>query len=208
MKRLWMITFLVGAAAISAALLAFIYYSSESDIKENERLVEICSVMNALKVICPINKAFLEKKFNDTVEIREVLGKKFYIEKDDGTIAFKIKGPGFWDMIEAVIAIESDLKTLRGVAIVSEKETPGLGGRLDEYETLERFKGASLFPKLIITTFKPTRPNEVEAITGATQTSKAFVNIINNAIKENLEALKLLQEEIISVGAGFKPAQE
>lgn len=194
MKRLWILIFLVIVAGISSALLALMYYSSEELIRKNERIVEMCAAFEALSMGCPKDKKEIESKFNEWIETISSLGKTIYMKKGDGAYAFKISGAGFWDKIEAMISLEPDLATIRNVAIMNEKETPGLGGRIKEPEILERYKGLKLEPEVNVTITKPTRQNEVEAITGATQTSKAFAKIINKSAQEYILAIREMKK--------------
>ena len=89
-----------------------------------------------------------------------------------------------------MIAIKPDLKTIKGITIIHQAETPGLGGRIAEPEFLDRFKGKDVFPSLMIERpGKANKNNEVDGITGATLSGKAFERILNREIKKYVPAL-------------------
>ena len=48
------------------------------------------------------------------------------------------------------MAVLPDLKTIKGIAITHQEETPGLGGRIAEPEFLQSFTAKGLQPELRI----------------------------------------------------------
>ena len=80
--------------------------------------------------------------------------------------------------------IHTDLETIKRLKILENTETPGLGGRITESWFQDQFRGKKLIPELKIVPYRRAEgPNEVDAITGATQTSSAFERIINSNIR-------------------------
>lgn len=114
----------------------------------------------------------------------------FYIAPDSA-VGFEFHGPGLWGPIHGIISLEKDLKTIREIKITHQEETPGLGGRVAEEEYLEQFKSKEVIPQLV---FKPegkaAQKNEVDAITGATGSSRALEKLLNETIKAYLASLK------------------
>ncbi len=110
-------------------------------------------------------------------------------------------GSGLWGTITGVIAVTPDLKTIRGLEIISHNETPGLGGRIDEAWFKEQFRGEAVASfNGAIRVRKGTGAgadsdpsnSEVEGITGASLTSSSVEVLVNNVIAEiaNEEGLK------------------
>lgn len=106
------------------------------------------------------------------------------------SIATKFAGTGFWDRIEGYVALTPDLKRIQGTTVLTQRETPGLGGRVTEPEYLAQFVGLAALPAntdgLYIYMVREMPPaghvrhgRAVEAITGATQTSLALGRILN-----------------------------
>ena len=86
------------------------------------------------------------------------------------------------------ICIEPDMETLKGIEVLDHSETPGLGGRITEEQFKKQFTGKKLRPKIMVVRGKKAEGNnEVDAITGATNTSKGIESFINDAMKEFLE---------------------
>ena len=83
------------------------------------------------------------------------------------------------------------METLKGIEVLDHSETPGLGGRITEESFKKQFAGKKVKPNLsIVKERKAANPNEVDAITGATNTSKGIEAFINDAMKEFWELQK------------------
>ena len=77
-----------------------------------------------------------------------------------------------------------------GITIASHSETPGLGANAAEPEFLSRFYDKPIDKPLAVVTGDSGKADEVEAITGATITSKAVVDGVNDAISLYNQVLK------------------
>jgi Na+-transporting NADH:ubiquinone oxidoreductase subunit C len=91
-------------------------------------------------------------------------------------IGFGFTGLGFWAPISGVVALDLDRRTTRGLVILEQQETPGLGGRVAEKE----FTGQ--FQKGLAIATDTDRALRVDTITGATQTSMAMDRMLNEAL--------------------------
>ncbi len=119
-------------------------------------------------------------------------GKKLYKYVKDG----KLQGVGFVEsklgygynkssVMSFFICVEPDLETLKGIEVLDHSETPGLGGRITEDQFKKQFIGKKLKPKLMVVSGRNAEgENEVDAITGATNTSRGIESFINDAMKE------------------------
>ncbi|HSG27652.1 MAG TPA: FMN-binding protein [Candidatus Krumholzibacterium sp.] len=127
----------------------------------------------------------IESVFLDNFETETVGSNVYYIsrQKEKGTIVFKTSGAGLWSTIELLLAVSPDLEQLYGLRVISQAETPGLGGRIVELEFQERFRGALVRPGLKVVKFA-SQPNEVDAITGASITSRSIEKIINSGVAD------------------------
>ena len=117
--------------------------------------------------------------------------------------AFIAEGPGFQGTIRMIVGIDEDLDPLLGMEVLEQLETPGLGAKIAEETPKEDFSEqfSDLEPAWgdattseaaepasaaqLITYVKnatPDDPNEVQAITGATISSAAVVQIINQSL--------------------------
>lgn len=101
----------------------------------------------------------------------------------------KVTSKGFHGPIDFVIGISKDDK-VSGVKVLSHSETPGLGAKISEDKFTSRFKDKPATGYLEVVKVTPNKENEVEAISGATTSSKASVNAVNEAITFYLENIK------------------
>lgn len=173
---------------VSSALLVGISKATEKRIAINEELKLKSSILDALEIA--YQKENILELFDAKVKISEKEAKKFY-RASDGAVAFEFSGPGLWGPIYGIASINSDLKTIRILKILHQEETPGLGARIVEKEFLGQFKNKEFVPQLIFTPQGKARANnEVDAITGATGTSKALEKLLNETIQKNISMLK------------------
>lgn len=127
-----------------------------------------------------------------TVEKKSKGGKRIFKYVKDG----KLQGIGFVEskmgygynkssIMSLFICVEPDLETLKGIEVLDHSETPGLGGRITEEQFKKQFAGKKLRPKiLVVKGRKAEGANEVDAITGATNTSRGIEAFLNDAMKE------------------------
>jgi Na+-transporting NADH:ubiquinone oxidoreductase subunit C len=113
--------------------------------------------------------------------------------------AIRIDGVGFWEPINGYLALGPELKFSRGIVILQQAETPGLGGKITEEEFRRQWapeRNLRLDPnpegKFVYITKEDRSkiPAEsakagrhVDAITGATQTSIALMRFVNEDLQ-------------------------
>jgi len=77
------------------------------------------------------------------------------------------------------------MNTMVGIEILESQETPGLGQEIASESFKSQFNGLKTSPDITyVKNEKPSKPNEVEAITGATISSRAVCAILNEKINE------------------------
>jgi len=190
MKKSVIAFILILGAVLTTALVAVDHYTAPR-IRRNEELKIKTRVLEAMDI--PHTDDDVESKFSESIEAVEIEGKIFYISSDGGA-AFEISGSGVWGAISGILAVSTtDLATIRGITIIHQEETPGLGGRITEDEFLDGFKGKKLTPEIKI--LKPGQAkmeNEVDGITGASLTCKAFQKLLNGEADKYLPLLRRL----------------
>lgn len=146
------------------------------------------------------------RTFETSVKALEVKGKDLYVgyEADGKTIrgyAFPVGGQGFWGPIHGMVAVDGRASKILGIAFHRHSETPGLGARMTEDWFTGQFVGLPLYPiegdkKIFYLRSSGMKkgPNDLDAITGATGTSRSvetFVNQdLNRFLEETWESLK------------------
>jgi len=105
------------------------------------------------------------------------------------SIGFEFSGMGFWDRITGILVLTPTLQEVLNIQFLEQKETPGLGARIEEPWFTDQFKGLTLDwdapdSKFIVVgaDSNPDAKNRVDAITGATQTSMALMQFMNSEL--------------------------
>lgn len=95
--------------------------------------------------------------------------------------AIPAAGPGFQDTIGLLYGFKPERQLVTGMEILESRETPGLGDKIyKDADFVANFKQLLIDPEIVVVKKgKKTGPNVVDAITGATISSKAVVRIIN-----------------------------
>ena len=107
-----------------------------------------------------------------------------YIFKNGVTVV-PCYGAGLWGPIWGYVGLEKDLETIKAVRFGHKGETPGLGAKIsDEPSFAEAFIGKTIGAgEILFEVVKPanrqTENNGVDAISGATITSQALGNTLN-----------------------------
>ena len=109
---------------------------------------------------------------------------------NNGVTVVPVYGAGLWGPVWGYIALGEDLKTVVGAYFDHESETPGLGGKIkDDPAFRGQFAGKALDfadaePFHIVKGGAPAgKVNAIDAITGATMTSKGLDAAINTWLK-------------------------
>ncbi len=113
--------------------------------------------------------------------------------------AIEVNGVGFWEPISGYLAMGPGLEYSRGLVILRQAETPGLGGKITEEEFRNQWAPGQKLqvdpnPQGKHVYITKTDPNDippespeagrhVDAITGATQTSIALMKFINDDLR-------------------------
>lgn len=101
----------------------------------------------------------------------------------------KTKGQGYADTIELLLGLSPDLNTITGLFVLDQKETPGLGNKIITDAWRGQFLDAPANRSLVVVKTGASRPGEIDAVTGATISSKRVTAMINTAIGDLREPL-------------------
>ncbi len=141
------------------------------------------------------NQFDLKKNANDTKLSSEVPEKlsfsgikrvpvnmAVYFAKDAGEISkiiLPLFGKGLWSTMYGFIALDKDLKTVKGFTFYEHGETPGLGGEVDNPKWKALWKGKLAFDDnehLVLQVIKSHAPagskTEIDGLSGATLTTR------------------------------------
>lgn len=105
--------------------------------------------------------------------------------------------PGFQDIIRLIFGYDPGSGTVLGMKVLESKETPGLGDKIEKDSSfVAEFQGVSMPLEGVKAGRATGAENEIDMITGATISSQAIVDIINNRV----EALEQPMERLWSGG--------
>jgi electron transport complex protein RnfG len=103
--------------------------------------------------------------------------------------AIKVAPIGYGGPVETMVGISADGK-VTGIKILALAETPGLGANAPKPEFSGQYKNKPTEENLEVVKIAPTKENQIQAITGATITSKAVTLGVNDAIDFYNSSLK------------------
>ena len=107
--------------------------------------------------------------------------------------AIASEGPGFQDTIRLLYGYQPAERKVVGMEILESRETPGLGDKIyKDAAFVANFDELAVDPQIVaVKKGTKSEPNEIDAITGATISSKAVVRIINEGNQRWLPRLPL-----------------
>lgn len=109
----------------------------------------------------------------------------FTIEDDGAEVGygFLAEGQGYGGTISILVGLENDT-ALRGIIIISQDETPGLGARIVNESFTSQFAGVSIDEVNF-----PENGGRIDAISGSTVSSTAVVEAVRTAAQEKIASL-------------------
>ena len=105
-------------------------------------------------------------------------------------VVLPIRGYGLWGTLYGYISLDSDLNTVKGIEYYDHKETPGLGGEVDNPDWKSDWDGKKVYDSsgkviLYVTKGPSSEEYEIDGISGATLTSNGVTNMIRYWLGEN-----------------------
>ncbi len=182
-KVVQMLLVLTGIGIISGGLLAMVDGWADPLIAANKKAETEAAI-------------FRVESDGKSYEALTNAGFEVYKVKNDKAevvgFALVYEGNGFQGKIRLICGLSADLEKIHALEVLEQVETPGLGTKVTEAAFLEQFMQLETAPMVEwVKGAKPDDPNEIQAVTGATISSKAVVEIINRGI----EKMKRLKDE-------------
>lgn len=117
--------------------------------------------------------------FNDNKDYYEILS-----SGDIKGYAFTTIGKGYGGDISIIVGVDLDY-SIKAINVISNSETPGLGTRVAESFFTDQFKGLKVSDVNL-----NKDGGKIDAITGATISSKAVVNAVRDELQAKIEIIK------------------
>jgi electron transport complex protein RnfG len=179
MGNLFKFGLILGVICLAATLvLAVTYEITKPKIEEQLKMEERA----ALRSIMPSADSFSEKAL-DGIEYFEALKGRTVVG-----YCVRVTGSGYNGYIRMIAGVDSN-GIIAGVAVLEHSETPGLGAKINEIRPgeseawfLKQFRGKRAGTIAI--------KEDIDAITGATISSKAVTDAIRKTVDDLLSKLK------------------
>lgn len=174
-KMMITLTFIAG---VSGGVLSLWNGYTEPYIEQNRLAV----LKAAISKVLPQYERYDEITAGETVLY---IGKS--TEDDVVGMAFKAKGNGFSPDLTMMVGVDPDFESITGIEILEQTETPGLGNKIEDPWFKDQFIGLIMDNQKphVINNTKPADPTRgIQAISGATISSKAVVDIMYEKVKE------------------------
>ena len=188
---------------------SFVHYATLGMLAKNEALHLNRILCNAFMLeVGGDGAGAYEEAVRKSLVTREIEdgGRIWYLyarHGGEGDIGFQFEGMGFWDTIRGVAVLSPDLERITNIRFLEQKETPGLGARIEEKWFTDQFRGIRIawqepVDKRVIVgpSPDPKAGNRVDAITGASQTSQALMNLLNSELDKFRDIFEIFRKSV------------
>ncbi|MFW6266345.1 MAG: RnfABCDGE type electron transport complex subunit G [Halanaerobiales bacterium] len=159
---------------VSAFILTFVYEWTTPHIERHQAEAR----EEAIYEVLPEADSYKEIEKNGTT---------FYEGYDNSDsrigVAMLTSGSGFQGEIELMIGVDLKAEEIYGIKILEHEETPGLGAKITEDDYKNNFKNKP-FGDYEVIKREAEKPDEVEAIAGATISSEKVTEIVEEAVAD------------------------
>lgn len=179
---------LFSFSLIAAILLAFTYQATLEPITRSRAAADL----EARKQVFPEADEFTaleEGKLTAIKQAEPAILEVFEAKSGGQMIGYVVKtsANGFGGKLEVVVGTDPEGK-LKGIRLGNNSETPGLGDNANKPAFYEQYVDKSIMDPIGVNKGTPGS-NEIQAMTGATVTSKAVTDAIN-LVKAVIEGVK------------------
>ncbi|MEW8300892.1 MAG: FMN-binding protein [Candidatus Thiodiazotropha sp.] len=201
-----MIQTLVGIAMLSGFLVVLTYQLTKPIIAENQRRAIEAAVFTVIPdAVVRSDFVINDKGLTPVTGEESVEGVLIYAGYNhDGElkgIAAKAAAQGYADLIHLLYGYDPGCECIRGMKVLKLAETPGLGDKIitdanfvANFEALDarlNTDGSALANEIVtVKAGSKQNPWEIDAISGATISSKAVGKAINQSAKQLLPAIR------------------
>lgn len=180
----------LGIAGAAAGLLVVaVYRATLPTIQRYEAVKEAGAVREVLGAPARWDTLYLQNgvltKAPSATDDRKGLPKAYVGFDASGSMrgaAVTAQEPGFQEEVLLMIGFDPSSGRLIGFKVLDEKETPGLGDKIERDTSFTSQFPGRVAPLVGVRSRTAEDPSQVQTITGATISSRAVVRIINHAI--------------------------
>ncbi|MBI3791925.1 MAG: FMN-binding protein [Gemmatimonadetes bacterium] len=177
------------AGALAGLLVASVYQVTLPTISRHRATVMQAAIGEVLKNPARWDTLYLQSGALTTSPTGErgELERVFLGYDADGKVigaAISAGEPGFTEVISLMFGYDPATRQLIGLKILDEKETPGLGDKIEKDSGFTRQFAGVTAPVKPVKKRSGSDPAEIDAISGATISSRAVTRIINHAVEK------------------------
>jgi Na+-transporting NADH:ubiquinone oxidoreductase subunit C len=192
-NRWFSVFYMLIVTAFFSSIIIGLSIATREQVKANETLALEKAVLQVFTGLYKegMSGTQIHQQFMDEVILpSEKTGNAWTIKDSSGRQAYAVplNGQGFWASIKGVIGIAEDRETVTGIAFYEQNETPGLGAEIEKASWREQFKEKKLsVGEKVLIMKRPGETvgeHEVNAVTGATQTSVRLAKIIDDSVTQ------------------------
>lgn len=186
------ILFMIAITVVFTGVLATINEITAEQVALNERAAEQRSFLNVVDLDYEnltaeeVNNLYEETFTEITAGGHDLF--EVHIEGELEGYVYPMVDSAVWGELRGIMGIDRDFEFLLGVEFLSHNETPGLGGRIEEDEFKEQFREYNISD--VEDDNFIDYEGEIDAISGATGTSNAVRNIMNDHLYEFFNEVK------------------
>jgi RnfABCDGE-type electron transport complex G subunit len=183
-----MVVVLTSVGLLSGSFLATVGHLTKERIALNKQRETEEAIIQVIPGIVSSQKLYEERDLS-------VYGGK---DEEGNIVGFAIQasGIGFQDKITLMLGTNASLKKINRLAILDQKETPGLGAKIADSELFLLYwenrdsSGTITLRKPAVRSPEELLPTEVNTITGATISSEAVLSIVNTSLEQVRKIMK------------------
>jgi electron transport complex protein RnfG len=183
-----MVVVLTSIGLLSGGFLATVGHLTKERIALNKQREIALAIIQVIPGTVSSQKLYEERDLS-------VYGGK---DEEGNIIGFAIhaSGIGFQDKITLMLGTNTSLERTSRLAILDQKETPGLGAKITDAESFLKYwenrdcSGAISLRKPAVRSAEELLPSEINTITGATISSEAVLSIVNSSLEYTRRLIK------------------
>jgi Na+-transporting NADH:ubiquinone oxidoreductase subunit C len=202
-ERIFSVVYMFFLTLVFTSVVSLVKHVSAEKIRLNEEVKLQSVVLEALGITVPqgasrgeaVTALFGERVRRIEEEERTVYAGYDESGKEVVGYAFPAVGPGFWGPIEAMVGVDAEMAEITGLDFPRHSGTPGRGARMPEDWFRDQFRGLPLRKSdgdgdyfRLVPPGSAGGEGELDAITGATMTSKAIERFLNREIESFVAA--------------------
>jgi electron transport complex protein RnfG len=194
-----MIATLGFVTALSGFLIVTVYQATKPAIEENKRLAIQKTVLEVIKGATAYKHFVINEKGELLAAAPGLKGTNVYAGYDSGGkltgLAAEGRAQGYSGAVETIYAYTPSCQCITGVKVIKQTETPGLGDKVitnkdfvANFDKLDATVKGDALANAIVAVKHGSKKNpwEIDAISGATISSKAIAKGLNGSAQDVL----------------------